>query len=220
MPAEQQSEGKGILDPVERTSEVLFGLIMVLSFTGSLSVASAGREEVRTVLIGAIGCNLAWGLVDAVMYVLTNLTVRGRQADLLRRIRKQKHGTESNKLLSELLPPEIAGVVDEAVLGQIANGIRQMPEPATRRLISANDLVGALGVFLLVFLSTFPVVLPFVFSDELLQAMRWSNGVALVMMFLCGLSLGKYGGFPAMRTGLTMIGLGVLLVGLTISLGG
>jgi len=171
-------------------------------------------------LIGAIGCNLAWGLVDAVMYVLTNLTVRGRQADLLRRIRKQKHGTESNKLLSELLPPEIAGVVDEAVLGQIANGIRQMPEPATRRLISANDLVGALGVFLLVFLSTFPVVLPFVFSDELLQAMRWSNGVALVMMFLCGLSLGKYGGFPAMRTGLTMIGLGVLLVGLTISLGG
>jgi hypothetical protein len=36
---------------------VLFGLIMVLTFTGTLSAASQGRTEVRTMLIGAIGCN-------------------------------------------------------------------------------------------------------------------------------------------------------------------
>jgi hypothetical protein len=32
---------------------------MVLTFTGSLSVAEAGREDVRTMLIGALGCNIA-----------------------------------------------------------------------------------------------------------------------------------------------------------------
>ena len=43
-----------VLDPVERMSEILFGLIMVLSFTGSISVADAGREDVRAVLVGTI----------------------------------------------------------------------------------------------------------------------------------------------------------------------
>jgi len=38
---------KGLLDPVERISEVLFGLIMVLTFIGWLSVAEAGRGDVR-----------------------------------------------------------------------------------------------------------------------------------------------------------------------------
>jgi len=65
-----------VLDPVERLSEVLFGLIMVLSFTCSMSAATAGHEEVRTVVIGAIGCNIAWGLVDAVMYLLAILFER------------------------------------------------------------------------------------------------------------------------------------------------
>jgi hypothetical protein len=55
------------LGPVERISEVLFALIMVLTFTCSFSVADAGREEVRTMLLGALGCNLAWGIIDAVL---------------------------------------------------------------------------------------------------------------------------------------------------------
>jgi len=58
-------------------SEVLFGLIMVLTFTGSLSVAEAGRDEVRTMLIGALGCNLAWGIIDAVLYLMGSLAERG-----------------------------------------------------------------------------------------------------------------------------------------------
>ena len=49
-----------VLDPAERISEVLFGLIMVLTFTGSLSIAEAGREDIRAMLIGALVCNIAW----------------------------------------------------------------------------------------------------------------------------------------------------------------
>jgi hypothetical protein len=48
---------------------------MALSFTGSLSVAESGREEIRTMLVGAIGCNTAWGIVDAVMYLITTPVV-------------------------------------------------------------------------------------------------------------------------------------------------
>jgi hypothetical protein len=59
-----------VLEPISRVSEVLFGLIMVLTFTGSLSVADAGRDDVRAMLIGALGCNFAWGVIDALLYVM------------------------------------------------------------------------------------------------------------------------------------------------------
>jgi hypothetical protein len=60
-----------VLDPIERVSEIIFGLIMALSFTGSVSAATAGREEIRTMMFAALGCNLAWGLVDGVMYLVS-----------------------------------------------------------------------------------------------------------------------------------------------------
>jgi len=52
---------KRILDPASRVSEILFGLIMALTFTCTLSAVEGGREDVRTMLLGAISCNVAWG---------------------------------------------------------------------------------------------------------------------------------------------------------------
>ena len=62
-----RSDRQGVLDPIERASEAIFGVLMVLSITGSLSVATAGRQEVGAMMLTAVGCNLAWGLTDAVM---------------------------------------------------------------------------------------------------------------------------------------------------------
>ena len=77
-----------VLDPLDRTSEILFGIIMVLTFTGSIRVADAGQEDVRTVLAGAIGCNLAWGVVDAAMYLMATFMARARLLVTLRAIRR------------------------------------------------------------------------------------------------------------------------------------
>src|SRR2546421_12718264 len=76
-----------LLDPMERVSEVLFGLIMVLTFTCSFSVAEAGRLEVRGMLLGALGCNLAWGLIDAIMYLMGCLAEAARSLRTLRLVR-------------------------------------------------------------------------------------------------------------------------------------
>ena len=67
MPDDAVNSSKRLLEPIDRVSEVLFGLIMVLTFTGSLSIAEAGHSEIRTMLIGALGCNLAWGVIDGVL---------------------------------------------------------------------------------------------------------------------------------------------------------
>jgi hypothetical protein len=58
MSAEPGESSKRVLDPIDRVSEVLFGLIMVLTFTSSLSVAEAGREMCARCSL-ALGCNLA-----------------------------------------------------------------------------------------------------------------------------------------------------------------
>ena len=79
---------KRVLDPIERLSEVLFGLIMVLTFTGSLSVVGAGREDVRTMLVGALGCNLAWGIIDAVFYLMASLAEKERGFATFRAVRE------------------------------------------------------------------------------------------------------------------------------------
>ena len=76
-----------ILHPVDRIMEMLFGLLMALSFTGAVSVAESGREELREMFIAALGCNLAWGFVDAVMYLVRTVVDRGRSLTLVRSVR-------------------------------------------------------------------------------------------------------------------------------------
>jgi hypothetical protein len=77
---------KPVLDPVERISEVLFGLIMALTFPGAISAAQE-RGEIRTLLVGALTCNVAWGMIDAAMHRMACLTERGAARPPTRRAR-------------------------------------------------------------------------------------------------------------------------------------
>src|SRR5215467_4420004 len=89
-----------ILEPHERISEVLFGLIMVLTFTGSLSIAEAGRDDVRAMLIGALGCNIAWGIIDGVLYLMACLADRGRDLKTYRLVRAASDPATAQHLIA------------------------------------------------------------------------------------------------------------------------
>src|SRR2546429_3172251 len=83
----EETTREPVLSPVDRVSEMLFGLFMALTFVGAVSVAEAGREHIRDMLVAALGCNLAWGLVDAMMYVVRTVTDRGRSLMLVHSVR-------------------------------------------------------------------------------------------------------------------------------------
>jgi len=209
-----------VLDPVERESEVLFGLIMVLSFTGSMSIASSGREEVRSVLVGAIGCNLAWGIVDAVMYLMAILIDRGRGLRIGHAVRAVRDAEQGRQLIAEALPDPLDRLFEGSALESARQKLAADTRLPARPSLHKRDWLGALGVFLLVFLSTFPVALPFLFFSPLQRAMRVSNAVAIAMLYAMGHRLGKHAGLGSVRTGLAMVALGLVLVGITIALGG
>jgi hypothetical protein len=211
---------RGVLDPNERISEVLFGLIMVLTFTGSLSVAEAGREDVRTMLIGALGCNLAWGIIDGVLYLMACLADKGRNLMTLQSVRRAGDPQQAQGLVADALPPIVASVLQPAELETIHQRLLQLPPPPQRARLSMTDGLAALGVFLLVFLSTFPVAAPFLFMRDIMPAMRVSNAIAIVMLFIVGAVYGRCVGRSPWVFGLSMVLLGAILVGLTIVLGG
>ena len=206
------------LDPIERISEVLFGLFMVLTFTGTLSVASAGREDVRTMLVAAIGCNAAWGFVDAVMFVLRSIIARGREAHFLRQVQSAAPAAAHSL---------IAGELGRMASGLGADGVESLrrwavaqPAPGRGLRPEWRDLRGALAVFLLVFGSTFPVVLPFFFMTDLRSAMRVSGAIAIVMLFVCGYGWGRYAGGWPWRVGTVLVVTGVIIQAVVIALGG
>jgi VIT1/CCC1 family predicted Fe2+/Mn2+ transporter len=208
-----------VLSPVDRISEILFGLIMALTFTGTLSVATAERSEVREMLIGALGCNVAWGLVDAVMFLLAALAERGRNIAILQEVRKAADPARARALILDALPPLVASTMQPAEVDVIRDRLSRVPEPG-RLSLTAADFRMAVAVFLLVFLATLPVALPFAFIHEAHRALRLSNGIALGMLFLGGYYLGGHAGRHPWGSGLLMLGIGVLLVWATIALGG
>jgi VIT1/CCC1 family predicted Fe2+/Mn2+ transporter len=209
-----------ILDPVERVSEVLFGLIMVLTFTGTLSVASAGRAEVREMLVGAIGCNLAWGIVDAVMYLTSSLANRGHGLQLFKAVQAAQHFEQARALILSALPSVVASVISPAEVESLRAKLAALPAAPRRAWFTAADFRGAIGVFLLVFSSTFPVVVPFLIVTDPALALRLSNTVAVSMLFLGGVSLGRFSGHPPAALGVATAALGIALVAITILLGG
>jgi len=208
------------LDPIERQMEVLFGLIMVLTFTGSLSVAEAGRADVRTMLIGAVGCNLAWGFIDSVMYLMSCLAEKGRNLAAFNAVRRAPDPAEARRLIAEALPPVVAGVLQPAELETMRQRLMQVTDVPQRVHLEQRDLVGALGVFLLVFLPTFPVAVPFIVMPEPGPALRVSNGVAIVLLFLTGYAFGRTTGRHPVLVGCGMVVVGAILVALTMALGG
>jgi len=215
------AEDGRILDPIDRNSEILFGLFMVLSFTGTLSVATAGRADVRTMMIAAIGCNAAWGFVDGMMYVLRNLVERGRQTALARTVRGAARTEDAHRLIAHALGPASAAF-GAAELERARQWIVAQPLPRTtdRVRLTKHDLLGAVGIFALVFASTFPVVLPYFFIAELQTAHRLSMGIAIALLFLCGHGWGRYAGLGPWRTGFVMVVMGAVIMAVIIALGG
>lgn len=209
------------LDPAGRLGEILFGLIMALGISGSVRL---GLEEAdnRSLLIGILGCNLAWAIVDGVMYVLTALFERGRKVRLARDVRAapseaaalQLIGGEYDDRLESLLTHEERAQMYRSVLTAVRR--TQFETPGVRR----EDLLGGAAVALVILVATLPVVVPYVVVADPKLAVRFSDGIALGLLFLLGAWWGKVVGVRSWRIGAGLTLLGVALVLITIALGG
>ena len=211
--------GRTVLDPVSRASEILFGLIMVLTFTLSLDATEAGRADVHAVLIGMLGCNLAWAIIDAVMYLMGARGEHRLAVAALKEIQEAQSPAAGRSVVADYLPPAILPTLTEANLESIRLHLDRLPPQSLQARFGLQDYLAAFSVFALVFLCLFPVAVPFIIVKDVELALRLSNAVAVIMLFFTGYAFGRQVGRPWL-TGFLMVTIGVALVAVAIAFGG
>jgi hypothetical protein len=212
------------LDPATIMGEVLFGLIMTLTFTlgAGITIQEEGREGARQLLIATISCNIAWGVIDGVFYMLGQLFERGRRRRVIQLVRGATNDVDAAALVAGQLDDVIEKVMtpDErkTLYGRIVQQVRTgelPPNPITR-----DDVMGGIASFWLVFFSSLPAAVPFVFLDDAFLALRISNAILLGLLFFAGFRFALYTTARPGLTGLFFLLFGAALVGLAIALGG
>jgi len=74
----------------------------------TLSVVTAGRPEIRTMIFAALGCNLAWGIIDGGLYVLGCIDERAGNPLPLRAVRQAADPTEARRVIANVLPKALS----------------------------------------------------------------------------------------------------------------
>ena len=189
-----------ILDPLERTSEILFGVIMVLSFTSSISVVESGHAETREVLVAALGCNLAWGIVDAAFYLMATYVDRARKLMMLRTVRESsRSGPRPWRHPGRAPLPRLGGVDDLG--GRILTSAPRSDSGAAIRAARAQGSCRRVRRISPGLSLDSPHCDPFIVISNPAVAMRASNAIAIPILFGMGWTLGTHAGRPGWRPG-------------------
>lgn len=207
----------------ERLGELLFGLIMTLTFTLTAGfVVGTDSDAVRELLIATIGCNIAWGIIDGGLLVLNRVFDRGRYRRIGNVIRSSGTddaaiaavGTELDDTLEPLTTPQAR----LAVYRDVVNHVRTAPQQ--RPGVRHEDLVAAFAVFGLVSAASIPATLPFLFIDEPWLALRVSNAILITLFFAIGYKWAGYTSINPWRAAIALTLFGLAMVGAAIALGG
>ena len=204
--------------------EILFGLIMTLTFTlaAGIVIQEEGRDGARAMLIAILGCNLAWGIIDGVLYVLGQVFERGRLRRIGFHLRQATSDAEARRMVADELDETLTSMTDESTRHSLYQSIveraRSAPQMVNR--VRRADLLGGLAAGWLVFACSFPAVLPFLLLDDPRMALRVSNAILLGLLFFVGWRWARHTLAKPWIAGVTFLLVGLLLVALAIPLGG
>jgi hypothetical protein len=212
------------LDPGETLAEALFGLIMALTITIGAGIVS-GKDGVDSgkLVAATVGCNVAWGVIDAVLFVLGSLFYRSQRARFFRQLRIARSDTEAlaaiQKEFSLEEEPLAVPAEDRARLYQAILGLGEHARPA-RTGLRRRDFQSALIIFLMVSVTALPGVIPFLLLDNSYLALRLSSAVLILLLFAVGYWWAHYTDARPWRAAMIVLFLGVFMVFVAVALGG
>lgn len=222
------------LDPIDRLVEGMYSVLIVLTFTLTVSVVEANNVlsqmftsmALNRLFIASFGCAVAWGILDGIMYIVTAALGRGQRFRLITAIKAASSEQEGLELitdeLDDALPSVTAGDERTVFYRSMYGRVKEMSSMESGRSgITREDFAGGLGIALIAFLAALPVVLPLLLVDfSPTLAVRASNVVAFAMLFWMGFRWGRYTGVSSWKTGLSLMLVGVVMMLIAIPLGG
>jgi hypothetical protein len=211
------------LDPSESLLEILFGLVMALTMTAGARLLSEPATLDRPELVIALaGCNVAWGVIDAVFYLLGSLFNRNRRVRLVRELQAATNDNQAIALIRDEFdlkgePPTCAEdrvAFHRSVLELLRHA------GAERAQFTQAELIAAGIILVLVSLAAVPGLIPLLLIAHMDTALRVANALQVVLLFAIGYRWARYSGAPGWRGALIVGVLGVVLVLIAIALGG
>jgi hypothetical protein len=218
------------LYPHERLVEIIYGLVIALTITNAVrAITGAGSIDIKLMAETALGAGIAWGIIDAVLYILVVVYQRNRYAHISLELKWIKDDQEAMAIIQEDLEDSIIGTLD----AEHQEAIYKLVLDAQRRSIYASnlgqtktinigreDFFGAFQVFLAMLLATLVVVAPLWLISPAHVAVLVSNLVALVSLFIVGYFWARHTNLPKTRFGLVLVLIGAGIIGITLVLGG
>jgi hypothetical protein len=218
------------LDPIDGLAEVIYTVLIVLTFTlayGALRIGDGSQSlsamHVNELLLGALGCAIAWGLIDGVMYVLLEVLQRGERHRLLAQIQAAPSEQAAVTVIADELDYVLEPIADEQARQALYRDVYARLHNSAARPVGFKraDLVGALSCVLVACLAALPSLLPLLLlRDNYALAVRASNIVSFAVLFAAGYSWGNYTGANPWKTGLLLAAVAALMVAIALPLGG
>lgn len=217
--------------PLDIVVEAIYTVLIVMTFTMAVKIlddsAHAGipldAALLSRLVVATLGCAVAWGLIDGVMYVFVSLAERAETTRLYRMIQNATSPEAGVRLAAEDLEDSIAIPLDDesrtSIEHLIVRNVAGKTPPAVR--LRRADVLGAVYIFLIAVVIALPVIMPLhLIPDNAFVALRISNLVALIMLFILGYKWARYTGGVPWTTGSLLAAAGLVMVMIAIPLGG
>jgi hypothetical protein len=219
MSSKTRNAFDAVLSPFERGGEIVFGILMAVSVTAATEIAASGETGVRQLMVAALACNLAWGIIDAAMFLLQQQFERFRNHRTMLELRAIAPEDAFRERVRAELPPLLGPTLTPDTLARIRVVVQSYSQ--RRPPFWSLQEFGVAGIICaLVFGSTFLLVVPFMVLQDPWLALRGSHAVAVVMLFLIGWRIGRWSGASALGSGAAFAAAGAALAVLCVALGG
>jgi len=212
------------LDPGESLAEVLFGLIMALTIISGAEIFTARSElDAHQLVLAVVGCNVAWGVIDAVLFVLGSMFYRSQRARFFRGLKIARGEAEALAAIQEEFgledEPLAVAPEDRVRLYRSILALSVHAAPARVKL-RRRDFISAILVFVLVSATALPGVIPFLLVGDPYLALRVSNVVLNLLLLVVGYWWAHYTDARPWRAALAILLLGMSMVSVAVILGG
>lgn len=235
QPTEQRNPFTSFIEkylyPIDSFAETFFSILIVLIFTLAYRIfaVTSTTSSITTaytsskILIAILGAVAAWGFIDGVIYAVLSIFEREEQSRFLKDAWAATSEKERISTIGEEFDDIFEPITDDAQREHLYLAISQALIPAHVEKIGLKRedvLAGVAHVFVAIS-AVIPSLIPFIlFYNNTLLAIRLSNLISFVMLFITGYRWGKYTRVNPLRTGLIIVSIAILLALFAIPLGG
>jgi len=169
------------------SSEPMFGVIMVVCFTSLLRAYPGVAEQILgTILLSALFCCIAWGLVDGIFYAWEAHYELDKKKKI-QAIARSEGGEKARDLVEDNLGDTLVDLLDEGDKEQIYQIVqKKAPGIDLGKVSLRDDVMTILIAFGLVVGSSIIVMIPFLIIGDVMKALVVSNTTGIVLLFFMG----------------------------------